>query len=190
MTMKSLSHKILIVLVAFTLLFIWVNSMLPADMSGQASGWVQRLVQPVLDFIGSGRIQVALQRAADLFPERIRQALYRGIDFLDRVILSRDPSFLVRKAAHLSEYMLLGFLLCLLFVRRDGRSRFFLPELACLTAAVVDECIQLFSEGRAAQVRDVCIDLSGGTFGVLAALIVLAVLLHFHHSSADIGKNS
>ena len=174
--MKKLSQKILIVFVALTLLFIWVNSMLPADLSSRESGWVQRLLAPVLDYLYSGRPQAALRTLAARLPGRMGTAVERLAQALDAYILSHYPSVLVRKAAHFSEYMLLGFLLGLLFVRRDGRSRFLLPEGACLAAAAVDESIQLFAAGRAAQLRDVCIDLSGATLGLTVALLLLAVL--------------
>ena len=179
--MKKLSQKILIVSVILTLAFIWINSMLPGDLSGRESGWVQRLVEPVLDFVRSGQVRTALIRLAMELPDRLSQALIRFANIIEENVLSRDASFLVRKAAHFSEYALLGYLMGLLCVRKNGRSRFFLPEAGCLAAALIDEGIQLFSEGRAAQLRDVCIDLSGATLGLIVALILLAVLRLFFH---------
>ena len=178
--MKKLSQKILLFCVALTLLFIWVNSMLPADLSGEESEWVKKLLQPVLDFLHSGRIQVRVTALIQHLPPRLGALAERLLDWLERHVLSKDATVLVRKAAHFSEYLLLGFLTGLLFVRRDGRSRFFLPEAACLVAAVIDEGIQLFSAGRAAQVRDVCIDMSGATTGLVVALVLLSVLRLFH----------
>ncbi len=169
-------RKIMLVFVVFTLLFIWGNSMMPGDISTEESDWVMQLVQPVLDFVHSGRIQVWLTRLADHLPERIQSFSYRAIGWLDRHVLTRDSSFLVRKAAHLSEYMLLGFFMGFLFAHSDGRGRVFLPEGACLAAALVDEGIQLFSIQRAAQLRDVCIDMLGAIAGLTAALILLSIL--------------
>ena len=190
MDMKRLSQRILIGCVILTLLFIWANSMLPADLSSLESNWVQRLLEPALQFIRSGRIQVFVNGLADKLPERMRAAVYRFMELVSENILSQNPSFLVRKAAHFSEYMLLGFFMGLLWVRRDGRSRFFLPEGLCLAAAAIDESIQLFSAGRSAQLRDVGVDLSGATVGLLVALVLLAVLrLVIREELPPVGKH-
>ena len=64
-------------------------------------------------------------------------------------------------------------------VRKPERTaRFLLLEGACLLAASIDEGIQLFSEGRGVSFRDVCIDLSGATLGVLIALLTLMIVRH------------
>ena len=187
--MKRLSQKILIFFVTVTLLFIWVNSMLPSDLSGQESGWVQKLLQPVLDWIYNGRIQAGLAALAARLPAPLARAAL-GLAAAAERLLARGPEFLVRKAAHFSEYMLLGFLMGLLCVSRDGRRRFFLPEGACLAAALIDEGIQFFSEGRAPQLRDVCIDLSGATLGLLVGLLLLSVLWFFGKKRESPGKFS
>ncbi len=167
----------MLVLVAVMLIFIWGNSLLPADLSSAESGWMVELLEPVLRFIGSGRIQAIMTRAADRLPAGESRALaYRAIRWLDVHVLSRDPAFLVRKAAHFSEFALLGALMCMLLARPDGRGRFWWPEIICLCVAAIDETIQLMSDGRAAQLRDVVLDLSGATAGVLCACILLAVL--------------
>ena len=188
--MKRLSQIIFLVCVILTLLFIWVNSMLPGDLSGMESAWVQKLVQPVLDFIYSGRIQAGISLLAVRLPGQLGAALLRLAETLDEKLPYLYPSILVRKAAHFSEYALLGFFMGLLFVRRDGRSRFFLPALACLTAAAIDESIQLFVSGRAGQVRDVCIDMCGALSGLAIALTVLAVARSWYRArSPGFGKN-
>lgn len=188
--MKKLSRKILIFCLVLTLLFIWCNSMLPADLSSTESGWVQKLLKPALDFIYSGRIQAGLRILAEKLPERVRTAVLHMTALLDERLMSLYPSVLVRKAAHFSEYALLGFLMGLLWVRQDGRSRFLLPEGLCLAAASIDECIQLFVDGRAGQLRDVCIDLSGATMGLLIALTLLAALRPWYKDRPETGKNS
>lgn len=172
----STLRKLVLVCTVLTLLFIWGNSLLPGDVSSQESGWVQELLEPVLRFIGSGRIQLWLDRLADRLPGELSGPAHRVVDWLDRNVLSRDPAFLVRKAAHLSEFMLLGFFMALLFAHSDGRGRVFLPENGCLAAALVDEGIQLFSIQRTSQLRDVCIDLAGSTMGLAAALVLLTLL--------------
>ncbi len=83
---------------------------------------------------------------------------------------------MVRKLAHFTEYAALGGLMALL-LHEEGRKRFFYisyAALCALAAAVVDEGIQLFADGRGAQVQDVLLDLGGAVFG-LAAVLVLCI---------------
>lgn len=174
--MKVTPRTILILLVVLTLLFIWGNSILPADLSSVESRWVQHLLTPFLEFMKSGRIQAFLTRIAGQLPERISSLAYRGIELLDRHILSQDASFLVRKAAHFTEYMLLGLFSGLLLASSDGRSRFLISEAVCIAVAVIDESIQLFSNGRSSQFRDVIIDASGSMLGLIFVLIILAIM--------------
>ena len=82
---------------------------------------------------------------------------------------------MLRKAAHFTEYMLLGIAACY-DARRLGMKGFFsavLPMYLCLFTAVVDESIQLFSSGRSSLLTDVWIDHSGSLIGVAIAFIVL-----------------
>jgi VanZ family protein len=135
-------------LVVLVLLFIWGNSMLPADLSSVESGYFEQLLRPLLL-----SLQAALAR-------------------LDIVV---TLSHLVRKLAHFTEYMVLGLVMTALFVRPDGRSRFWLAEGLCLAAALIDEGIQMFSEGRGPGLRDVAIDFSGATLGVILLTLALAL---------------
>ena len=188
--MKKLSQKILIVSLVITLLFIWINSMLPGDLSGRESAWVQSLLGPVLDYIRSGRIQASLTLLANKLPERLCSALIALAEQLDRHLTYMYPAILVRKAAHFTEYMVLGFLMGLQCVRKDGRSRFWMPELLCLAAALIDEGIQYFSPGRVPQLRDVCLDMCGVTLGLTVTLLLLSVLRLWYRESPEIGKIS
>lgn len=83
----------------------------------------------------------------------------------------------LRKAAHFAEYAALGFCLCGFFcsLRRGAAV---LPAIgASVFAAAADEGIQLFSEGRGAQISDVALDSCGALFG-LAVFLLLTRLLH------------
>ena len=74
--------------------------------------------------------------------------------------------FVLRKLAHFSEFTLLG------------TPRFWLtrPLFLGLSAACVDETVQIYSPGRASSLLDVWIDFSGVTLGVLVSLLVYALL--------------
>ena len=64
---------------------------------------------------------------------------------------------IIRKAAHFAEFAVLG---GLLFGAAGKRSPA-IPPLIGLLAAMTDETIQLFSEGRSGQISDVWLDFSG-----------------------------
>ena len=177
MSMKRRSQRLLIVFVAVILLFIWVNSMFPAELSSKESGWVQRLLRPALDFIYSGRLHASLDALAARLPEPLGGSIAKIKEALEGLLI-QGPTYLVRKVAHFSEYALLGLFVELLCMSFADRLLFFIPEGLCLAAALIDEGIQLFSDSRSAQLRDVCIDLSGATLGVLIAMLVLAVVAH------------
>ncbi len=66
---------------------------------------------------------------------------------------------LIRKAAHFTEYAILG---ALLFgATQGGRRSTSFPLLAGILTAMADESIQIFSEGRSGQVSDVWLDFAG-----------------------------
>lgn len=70
--------------------------------------------------------------------------------------------FLVRKAAHFTEYFILSLLLTLTyneFYNKKLNLSFIL--LVCILVATCDEYLQSFIQGRGSQVRDVLIDFSG-----------------------------
>jgi VanZ family protein len=155
MDMKKTLRYVQLALVLLALLFIWGNSMLPAAVSSTESGYVEQLLRPLL------------------LP--VQEALAR----LDVVV---TLSQLVRKLAHFTEYLVLGVLMGLLFLRADGRSRFWLTEGLCLAAALIDESIQIFSAGRGPGLRDVAIDFSGATVGALLLLLAVALVRQYRDS--------
>ncbi len=88
-----------------------------------------------------------------------------------------DVHFLVRKAAHFTEFCVLAVLCANL--ANALKKRFGLPLLGytlfyLLAVAVCDEFIQSFT-GRGSSVRDVLIDFSGALFGVGAVFAVCAL---------------
>ena len=80
---------------------------------------------------------------------------------------------LLRKAAHFSEFAILG---CLFFatwhlIKKPG---ILVPAGFGLLVAVCDELLQLSSEGRSCELRDILLDFTG----VLTAVLMLRLLLH------------
>ena len=86
------------------------------------------------------------------------------------VLLTEAGHTLLRKAAHFSEFALLGLLYC-------GRHRLAKGETPPhlmgfgLAVACIDETIQIFTPGRASSLIDVWIDASGFALGLLLIVI-------------------
>ena len=86
----------------------------------------------------------------------------------------------IRKAAHFTEFGLLGALAFLLRRFREDTAEqvreisFFAP-FCVLLAAVVDEYIQFFAD-RGSMVPDVVLDFCGGVFGIACTALIVAVL--------------
>lgn len=79
-------------------------------------------------------------------------------------------SHVVRKAAHFTEFAILGALFTWLF---RGR-RVLIPLLCCLGIAAADETIQMFIPGRSGEFRDLLIDMAGALTAILVLLAELA----------------
>ncbi len=86
--------------------------------------------------------------------------------------ISHVTMYEIRKAAHVTEYMALGFSLSLVLVSFCGRG--FAKDVVALgfLIACIDETLQLFSPGRSSQVSDVVID----TCGVILGLVMVLAL--------------
>lgn len=83
----------------------------------------------------------------------------------------------VRKGAHMLEYAVLAGELAVLRREIPFPGRLFPALSFCGLAALIDETIQYFPEGRAPMVTDVWIDLAGGLIGALAVSGIISLLL-------------
>ena len=112
----------------------------------------------------SGRVvALVLSIVRGLFGENTAVALARA-----------GLAFFIRKAAHFTEYAVLGFLVArALFL--NGIRPWMPAILICAAYACLDEFHQSFVPGRSMQLRDVCIDSSGAIVGVLLFLAVCAL---------------
>ena len=117
---------------AAVMLFIFIHSAMPADLSSVESGWIVNLVRMLLPF--------------DL-----------SMDLL---------TFLIRKAAHFTEYLLLGLSL---EWGMGFRKRTFLIGTGY---AVMDEIHQAFVPGRSCEIRDMCIDAVGVLIGMVLIIAI------------------
>ena len=136
---------------AWTVCFIFSNSMQTATVSSGASGRVLKILQQGLSRLG-----------------------HPGL-------AARLTDHIVRKLAHFCEYMLEGFFLVLMTRVLAGHRRRLLPYLSWpalvgVLTALTDETIQLFFQGRGSRVTDVWIDFGGVVAGMLVGLVCLALL--------------
>ena len=86
-------------------------------------------------------------------------------------------SFLIRKLAHFTEYLILGILSCNLVkqYRSLNKMEYLAILLFCITYAISDEVHQMFVNGRAPQVFDVFVDSLGSSVGIFLIYIMTKV---------------
>ena len=85
-------------------------------------------------------------------------------------------SFMVRKTAHFTEYLILGALIFWCLHRAgDKRVRTACSAVGASLYSVTDELHQLFSDGRSCELRDVLIDSGGGLLGAFLGLLILVI---------------
>lgn len=102
-------------------------------------------------------------------------------EFVNRILTDGKTVIItehfIRKAAHFTEYSVLGMLAVLLLYRKeklDRRHSAVMLACSCLTA-VLDETIQYFTPGRVCSGKDMLLDISGAVFGfVLLTGLLLA----------------
>ncbi len=75
-------------------------------------------------------------------------------------------SFPVRKAAHFTEYFILGVIVLNLLVSFDVKRKVLIyTAIFCILASIMDEFHQSFVEGRNGNIGDVLLDSSGSLIG-------------------------
>ncbi len=157
-TKNLVLRYVLWALVVAVMLFIFSHSAKNAEQSSKTSGEVVKTVLSVVvkDF--------------KALPEAEQQ---KAVDSLQ---------FIVRKGAHFSVYLVLGFL-CFLAMNTYSvklKTKFLSALTISLLYAISDEIHQLFVPGRAGQIRDVFIDFSGalvGTFFAWALVIIIGKII-------------
>lgn len=75
--------------------------------------------------------------------------------------------FLIRKAGHFTEFLILGIFSTLTTLQTKIRRKKCAGVVFCVLVATMDETIQLFVDGRSGQVSDVILDSSGALVGIV-----------------------
>ncbi|MBO5238190.1 MAG: VanZ family protein [Lachnospiraceae bacterium] len=91
----------------------------------------------------------------------------------------------IRKLAHLTEYTILGMLLCIVGIAIEGKPRpyvWMLPWIIATFYAVTDEVHQLFVVGRDGKITDVLIDSIGILSGTMIVYGISLLIVRIHKS--------
>lgn len=121
-------------------------------------------------FIFQNSLQIAEQ--SSLRSEQVQQVVN---EVAGTVGLGPFSLHVIRKMAHFTEFMMMGFwfMLCLRVYTRHFIKHISWPLFLGLGTAVTDETIQIFVDGRGSSVKDVWIDFAGFLVGLFVALIIL-----------------
>ena len=95
-----------------------------------------------------------------------------------QLTMAEKIEYPVRKAAHMTEYAILG-LLSFTFYRgilKKEKRQFLAALLTAAVYAATDEFHQYFIPGRSAEVMDVCIDTLGASIGLAILFFTLKVV--------------
>ena len=89
--------------------------------------------------------------------------------------------YIIRKSAHFCEFALLGFLTLWTSYAKNKKiiKNLMSCGFICLITAVVDELVQIGSEGRSAEVTDVALDFSGAVAGAVFLILILLIVRLF-----------
>jgi len=140
-------RKVFLILTILMTLTIWVNSLLPASISSTHSGFFTTMISSFLSIFNI-------------------------------TIQADQLSLIVRKSAHFAQFFLLGifWFQYLYSVMKNQRLIHWLAILFCLLTAIIDESIQLFTDGRAFQLTDILIDIFGSTMAILAFVFTMYLI--------------
>lgn len=154
MSKVNITRIICYLLLVFWMLVIFVMSAQPAYESSQISGGIV---------------------------SKIIAAFLHNFDSLsaeNQENITHIVTIIVRKTAHFLEFFVLGalaFLSALMHKKYIFKIKIVSSFIFCLLYAISDEIHQLFVQGRACRIGDVCIDAAGS----LVAIMLLGLIVYF-----------
>ncbi|MBR5922563.1 MAG: VanZ family protein [Clostridia bacterium] len=119
---------------------------------------------------------------------RVAEVTYPHYDRLDEAAKTKvvDKYYIpVRKAAHFSEFFVLGALLTVFLATFPGlnaKFKFLIASVTGILYAISDEAHQIFVSGRACRILDVLIDSAGV---LLAAGIGVLIIIRFRGAKSE-----
>ncbi len=126
-------------------MLIWFNSLMPADVSSEQSGFIVGIINSLFDWMNIS---------------------------IDQSLLSA----IIRKLAHFIEFSVLGYLYFNISFKQSNKKNLIIAILLGIVVAIIDECIQLFVDGRAFMLTDIGIDSSGVITGSLIGLLIYSLV--------------
>lgn len=107
----------------------------------------------------------------------VYEALHGTVDRVQHDHTLSTIDFLVRKTAHVTEYLILAICMAAaLYTNQIRKKKFIIINLAATIGyAATDEFHQLFVEGRAGRIMDVGIDSIGCILGTLFFLLIVTL---------------
>ena len=105
---------------------------------------------------------------------KIYKAKHGEITEEKKIEIKENYSFIVRKAAHFTIYLVLGLLVSLVLTEKcfNLKQIIIYGVLICMTYAITDEIHQIFVSGRSGEIRDIIVDTCGSTVGILLNIII------------------
>lgn len=149
----NIERAILVVLIIINCITIFIFSAQQAEKSSNTSG-----------------------KVVDVVMKKIEKK--SNISEQEEKNLREKISTIVRKTAHFSIYTCLG-ILTFLFTNTyeiSNPKKVLYAILFCFIYACSDEFHQIFVSGRSGELRDICIDTCGATFGTLIAIAVIKII--------------
>ena len=146
MKRSKIYRSILIILIILCISIIFFNSSREGELSKQDSTRIVEVVEKITTSLYNNEP-----------PKKISYFLkYRF-------------SGILRDAAHIIEFLILGILVGSYFLKYFSSSlkMILLPLLFCLIIALIDETIQVFSPGRAFELYDLILDMAGSILGII-----------------------
>ena len=96
----------------------------------------------------------------------------------------------VRAAAHFCQFALLGALALWCYLSYTRKKEYSLIAVVGTSlTAVMDEFLQIFSDGRAWEWTDILVDIAGGMAGLLFAWVVFCLVAYIYRRMNDKEKN-
>lgn len=162
-------RRILYILLVLNLIFIWGNSALSSQQSHSISDVVIFGVESAMGDDGTDASSATSSKPSDK-PVGSTNPVIR--DTLDSNEHTRVIRKIIRKTAHVLEYLTLG-VICLLLCRYDEGWLEKVKRLLLVAAFVplVDETIQIFSE-RTSSIADIWMDIGGFAGGCLLVAVI------------------
>jgi len=138
-----------IIFIILTLSFIFGNSLLPGSKSSAESNVFSNIFIKIF------------------YPD------FSSLDGTKQEVITNFSTLIVRKSAHITEYLTLGiFVFLLLKEFISSNLIYILMPCFIYMVAIVDESIQIFTPNRGPSIKDTFIDLSGALlFSIITFLI-------------------